>query len=912
MTLSKPDAPSWRRFTPAHDNPVNPQDQVPDYARTRLVADQVVRLLLGMGGSSTQKTNHSAIGLLGGLGQGKTSALHSVQDALKREGKSCEWFDVAHFKPDQLEFEFDRLQASLRFGRVIWLWLWRGLLRFVLLVSLMVVIVSVVLLGAWLEIPLFADLVNHLPDVLGSIKGAQLAKVGAFLLGLCFTYSLLKECTVLYRRSQERAFLLPAADHMNQPWIRRILHTMARPFFRFDVLFIDNLDRASKTQQRALLRALYKFKGSLPYSVVIAFDEAGVLESDPDPEPPRELLLKAIQVVVRIPDRQPFEHLLLARLACEAQSEALQPLLRQPHILSALANLLYLAGSSSPRRAKRLLNDSLARLAQNHGIRFVDLGGNKASGQTAPGGDDAAQALPDSDRMLAMLRITALLELAPKLRAHQQHFVQLLSYAHTISADQVQECLSGIPHATEVLRNTRTYRPQNNDWRDIVSMSLTQTYAKAVAEPILFPVEVATNTDLPASLHSLWNAIDLLAHTNDDGELFPLASPDGSTSTARYTKDMPWLLPVLSIYLLAQSGSSLRWRLLQWFRHALESGLLSSEGDVVDPSFWVAELAFSQMDVDQHLVTEGDIQFWLNFGASDSIRRAQLLLLYPPSKLCLHQALRLLVTDASESDKHAAPPLLRPWFAALAPRTRLAKPPTTVLADIPSSLASTTVRLIETSWPNLTGTDASYLIDQLSDQIELYRELHGKGHSSAATALAGNAFHNIWLLQAMQNDSDVYEQYWRALQKLWCAHADESYELWMVGPARDLIWGNTLPISLEHLSAPFKIWSAFPAVMLSLLAALRNEIAFLQKLWDTHNFAQRLGSNAAYLRLLYLCIEENFKKAAIPSGDLEQQWKSFLAGGETKAILQKIFEKPLANPAAFVKLKNELGFSMLS
>lgn len=911
-----PDAQSWRRFLPAHDNPVSSQNQVSDYARTRLVADQVARLLHGMGSGSTGKTNHSAIGLLGGLGQGKTSALHSVQDTLKLEGKRCEWFDVAHFKPDQLEYEFDRLQASLRFGKLIWLWLWRGLARFGLLALLVAAAVLAVWLGAWLDIPLFVDLSNLLPYALGKIKVAQFVKVGGFLLGLCFAYSLVKESTDLYRRAQERAFLLPAADHIDPHWLKRFWHALTRPFFRFDVLFIDNLDRASKTQQRALLRSLYKYKGNLPYSVVIAFDEAGVLESDPDPEPPRELLLKAIQVVVRIPDRQPFEHLLFARLACDAESDTLQPLLRQPRVFSALANLLYLAGSASPRRAKRLLNDSLARLAQNHGVRFVDALGVEAqthTGHEAAKSAQTFQTLPDSDRLLAMLRITVLLELAPKLRAHQQLLIQLLAHVDSSTEEHVQECLSGTPQATEVLRHSRAYRPQNNDWRDIVSMSLAQTYAKVETAPIPSSVSITAGTDLYTILQRLWNAIDLLAHAGDDTELLLLTSPpDDSSSSARFVEDQPWVFPVLSIYLLAQPDNTLRWRLLQWFRHALESGARWFEGNVADTRFWVAELAFSQLDVDQHLVTEADIQSWLNFGASDSMRRAQLLLLYPPSRLCLHQALRLLVTNASEGVIPAAAPLLRPWFASLAPRERLTQPSAKVSADIPIALASTTARLVETSWPSLTGADAIYLIDQLSDQIELYRDLHRQGYFSAASALAGNAFHNIWLLQSMQKDPDVYKLYWSALQKLWCADTDKSYERWMIGPARDLVWGSALPISLEYLSSPFKTWSTLPAVMLSLIAALRNEMTFLQKFWDTHNFAQVLGSNAAYLRLLYLCIEENVKRATISSGEIEQQWESYLAGGETKAILKRIFVLPLANPAAFVKLAREPGFSMLS
>ena len=910
---------NWRFFTPAHDNAVFPEASLPDYARIRLVGDQLSRILLGTLQSNKAKTTRLCIGLLGGLGQGKTSTLHAVQHELKQSNLRCEWFDISHFKPDQLEFEFDRLQSSFRYGRVVWLWLLRGATRFALLLSIFVIVGLAISLGVWLQLPLVVDTVAMLPTQLEADSLPRLSKYSLFLLGICFSYGLIKESKSAYERSRERTFLLAAPDPPRDTLYARCWRLLCAPFCRLDVLFVDNLDRATKKQQRALLRSLYKYKGNLPYCVVIAFDEAGVLASDADPEPPRELMLKAIQVVVRIPDRQPIELLVLARLACEAQEESLHPLLSQPSVLSGLAGLLQFCETASPRSAKRLLNDGLTRLAQNHGHRQF------ATATLAEAQTDRFSTvdLPDAEQLLAVLRITVLLEIAPSLRAAPQLLNELLNPGNVLSLDKLRQYLPDLTSVVAVsgfLSASRVCRPRNEDWRDIVSISLPlnsgSTVDRVQSDRSSFALRASVGSgNLYAILDRIWNAIDRLSQSGDEGDLFPNAVlPNDPTSPERLSEDLPWLLPVLTCYLRAQVDGEQRWRLLEWFRYALQTERRWFDGDDVrETKFWIAELAFAQIDVHLNMVTEADISSWLEFGATDPVRRARLLLLYQPGKLCFHQTLRLLGLKSGDKTTFPMALALRPWLSALSPRENLEiTSGNSVSTALPSSLERTANTMVQACWPSLLGETPASLIQQLGDQIDVFVELHRREPNLTATrAMSESVFHNQSLLRAIRADTRYCGRYWAAIQKLFTAEVGVcSYQHWEINAARDIIWNALRPPPLDQLSLSLHAWQAPYAAVLTVIAALRGTDQ-LKTIWVKHDMARHYGGDEAYMRLLYLCIYEHVKRLGAGRTTVNSPWIAYLDTDENRGVLHAVFGNVIRSPQTFPKLSGEPLFALL-
>lgn len=331
------------------------------------------------------------IGLFGGLGQGKSTALH---EALRRALRpwdgwrqpGCGWqprwvaFEVSHFRADDLEWRF--LTAVLLPRAVMALGVW------------------LLLLGgtAW-AVDQFVRAV-HAPGFLAPAWAQLQTWAGLFgalggLVGL----------TALYAARVDR---LVAG-------VTRALGVLPR------VVIVDDLDRARVEQQRAFLRAMSRMSHDHGFTVVVCMDESELLRSEPDPESPEQLLRKTLDLELHLPDRTREDVVTLVLSAAQAAcrlNQAWQAVLAHPQWLGDCVRVLLLcgpAGQVGPRRVRRLFNDV----------------GQWADALGAVGVDD----------WCALLRVDTLYRLAPGLR---QQADALRHALENQSVAQVEALLDGL------------------------------------------------------------------------------------------------------------------------------------------------------------------------------------------------------------------------------------------------------------------------------------------------------------------------------------------------------------------------------------------------------------------------------------------------------------------------------------
>ncbi len=404
------------------------------------------------------------IGLFGGFGQGKTSALRRTQDRLskiripstilryKRRVRILS-FDVALYLPADLEFELDRvLAASGLGGQIVPGRLFVGILLGALVVSAIVGAAAglgklfMALLG-------LAGLVSQ-PDwgKLWDMLAQQASKIPLLAFGTTIVAmvsaltawigSLLGPPLRHWLRGEERRYNFGAS---------LALRMDPRP----DCLLVDNLDRASLDQQRAFLRALYKHADSLSLLVIVAMDESALRNAPPNPEDPEELLRKAIHAECRLPVWLEEDPPGLVRAICEQcidRNPYLQDLLRDPLVLGDLVRVLVLLPGFGPRRVKRFLNDLLLLC---HQLGRLDR--------------------PNRFDISALCRLRGIYDLAPRLRGEGERLINALErnrradlelladHAYSEDADRASTGRFAI-----LLRQTRAMEPANGLWRALV------------------------------------------------------------------------------------------------------------------------------------------------------------------------------------------------------------------------------------------------------------------------------------------------------------------------------------------------------------------------------------------------------------------------------------------------------------
>ncbi|MDD2662013.1 MAG: P-loop NTPase fold protein, partial [Methylococcales bacterium] len=299
-----------------------------------------------------KKPNNPAIriGLFGGLGQGKTSALMQATNDLNKprpcyqfwKSENCPvrsyWFDAAHYKADELEYEFDRIFSS-------WgMWDRSSLIYGVGFLLFLQIIIEFVIAS-------FAD------SKIAIIVVLRFLPLGLVVATLGFRF------LHFWLRDLERG-----KAFVNQNG------ALTRLFCRPDIFIVDNLDRANINQQVAILRALYKHSQALSTAFIICMDESSLLQSAITPEHPAKLLRKVINVELRLPARLPQD----APVLCQAiLSKSLErnpklSILDDPVFAGDFATLVSLLPEFSPRIAKRILNDALVDAQKANLLNYAE------------------------------------------------------------------------------------------------------------------------------------------------------------------------------------------------------------------------------------------------------------------------------------------------------------------------------------------------------------------------------------------------------------------------------------------------------------------------------------------------------------------------------------------------------------
>lgn len=426
----------WRTIRFLSDEPLKVLND-DDAPRCKPLAEQLAKELVDfINRSKENRASAPRIGVFGGLGQGKTSVINSALDITEtqlRENqwakeKFVEWFDTAHYKNDDLEYELDRLlggmgpsTTSIHIARLS-----AYFFPVVTLVSIFLILFALTKGGInW-------DNLKVILPLLG---------IGGFFTSVIAT--VIKPWGYWWRSGQRSNTLgLPI-------WWRQGLKLLRR---NTQILIIDNLDRASLSQQRAVLRALYKHRDDIGYAVIIGFDESRLLEAKPDPEAPIDLLRKAVHVEARMPVRVLTDTLRLAWMAMAAAAE-LNPqwakLLNDDKALGALARVLELLSplqAVSPRLAKHRVNNALFFLAQVKDSNLAEV-----------------------DDWRAVLRLQALLAVLPDLRNQGDALRLALERNQWDGLDAVIKQLPTIDEATHTLallvfNETRAYYPADYEW----------------------------------------------------------------------------------------------------------------------------------------------------------------------------------------------------------------------------------------------------------------------------------------------------------------------------------------------------------------------------------------------------------------------------------------------------------------
>lgn len=492
------------------------------------------------------------VGLFGGLGQGKTSAWRAAASRIPQPGSrlwawvkkhvfqiDTNWYmklDVADHKEDSLEHEFDKLILAMTASCDIF---FKVVLPFFLRFFVFVLIPS--LLGLYLLLSMSA----------GSL---DFKDIQAFFGGKQYQGGLIFICWAILGIGVRRLFSTVIWPAWGKSWEYSTRNIQRKIFqdvdnqaqFRFGGatwLIIDNLDRATERQQKAIFRSLYKFEGRLPFSVLVCMDETTLLLAKPDPEAPVELINKAIQLQVRMPGRVPLDACRLAWQACatpwpgrEGQAECWQRLLADLRVAAGLARAMVLLDSNSPRQAKRLLNDANLlhwQLARQRMDAVQDPVFSPDS-NLKPGEQAKLQQEYERKReerrhkrlemeiasvaeWLAALRTVMLTQSLPALRGENMRLAGMLTKNNTDSfAGFVNEVAAAHPHlarqTVKIFSATRHWRPRHGEWLPFVAIAqlMRGTESAELAEDDLF---VRANV-LPADFRvfdHLWRCCQHLA-----------------------------------------------------------------------------------------------------------------------------------------------------------------------------------------------------------------------------------------------------------------------------------------------------------------------------------------------------------------------------------------------------------------
>jgi hypothetical protein len=606
-----------------------------DSARCEQLAEQIASQIVDFV-SNKKSPDHifPRIGVFGGLGQGKTTAIHwafrETERKLEnnewffpwRETWKVEWFDAAHYKNNDLEYELDRVLGGIGSGSF-------SVIR--------TMVTYLVLL--WTILLLFGELKCFFPGYpLSSVVSSS-----AFRIILSFgpiIASLLKPWSYWWRSGQ-RSMTLGTWRWWRQGW--KLLSRRA------NILVIDNLDRASLSQQRSVLRALYKHRDELRCAVIVAFDESRFLSSKPDPEAPAELLRKAINVEVRLPMRVLTDSL---RLSWQALSQAaelnpgLNMILLNSKAIGALALILELQSALqpvSPRLSKHTINNTLFFMAQ-----------------TKPNG------LPSVEDWRAALRLQALFLVWPALRNDADSLREILQYNRLDGLAVLANKISFEGSANDdfrknlailIFNETRSFFPADNDWSPWLAVWNSRAFGNPeITNDAL--INIGHTFSLPAfdTVNHLLDGLLRLAdgmplsYLANITELLAGAFPQmekGTTSVAmsKVVKDAAQALLPLTELLLQRMDQVCRQRFLNQLWAAADLEYLLWVFETIDKSEFygrLAELLWTNTSADFSETQKLFDKYWQSLGNKGIgiDQHLRLLQLCPASRFRLSEALR--------------------------------------------------------------------------------------------------------------------------------------------------------------------------------------------------------------------------------------------------------------------------------
>lgn len=633
----------------------------------------------------------------------------------------CTSFDTGDYKPDVLEFEFDRLIGRWYLG----LHLRRITLMLVLILSL-------------ISLPLFP-----LAVLISIIISKNLFKVWGTLISFSIALPLLQKIIAFFGGVAQRWPLMKLAfrdlerrlNYREALW--DILTTyVLEAIFPPDVLVVDNLDRANVKQQRSILRAIRKHSEKLQFPIIVVMDETELLQFKPhEAEAPEELLRKTILVECRMSLRMSDDAaLLVMALAAEGiELNKVNPaamILGDARLQGDWTRLFSFLPALGPRRIKRFWNDLLSSCAELN--------------------------ISQPDDVAALSRLYAVYELAPELQRLGEQAVFALAANDPSALDALCGSMELEARATalkRLLHLTRHLQPLNGNWRRLVAKMTTADKVLSKSEGGQNTISSETERDRLERLSDHMRAVGkgyagpFVREESRADLIEPESRPD---SIGSISGDLKHKWPVVEAALCAAEDPMERWRIMRRWQQDIpnEVTALADEAPALQLLLrvWLGDAAV----LDLMRVNDRQALF------RDVYRRGfrSLFLLVPGQHLHVVDRIAL----ASEPDSFGQRDLhsLGPWIAAgdLIPDPLQPEP----LLD---TEASEMTALVNLAWPpfhheimEVTDPDCRA---ELHRHLTVLRQVHERGIPIQPNSLQAAWFERNWLNQQANNVPQVLE-----------------------------------------------------------------------------------------------------------------------------------------------------------
>ncbi|MFP5516986.1 MAG: hypothetical protein ACLGJC_28375, partial [Alphaproteobacteria bacterium] len=565
-----------------------------------------------------------------------------------------------------------------------------------------------------------------------------------------------------------------------------------------NLIVVDNLDRATVAQQRAVLRALDKHRDDLEIPFVVVMDDTALRTGSNDPEPPAELFRKVVELEIHMPARGIVQTARIVGTMADELALA-DGLWTRRRLRGDLARLFTLLPSPvSPRTIARFLNDLCSRCRQ-HG-------------------------LDQPEDIAAMARVLAIGQVLPPLRADQHRMVEALAANDIGKLERLWDSLTGggrgpLPvDAARLFHLTRHLIPHNGDWQRILAPAAQPQPAKAEARA---PVGDAGASTLPMSAEHLLARRRLVRRLS---EVLPRVmggfgswdwrNPRADESrTADRSRDLPQLSadeiadaawPVMEAFFAAANSATERLRLFDYVRETLRETLGADLRRV-----WLGDAeVLSAMHPSARTALLREV--------IDGGREPALLLAMPPEHLPFYDRI-LIVTAAGfgAPDRHS----VAPW---LGHRGTESEP----LGLIRPSAMHSPSAVVEAGWPPFQSEDRSIedpmAREELAWHFRTLKALHDRMIPVFPASLAQALLGRRWLphqanaqplavLEALSHlvtRGAVAEFYLAGAPGAWNAEVLKIFATGREEAFQDVVRAIAQPAAVIHNARPPMVWFA--------------------------------------------------------------------------------------------------------